>query len=55
MLLPWLTSLAKNGSISNLSELVECLLDLLGDESGILSDKVKAEIMEICQAMSETL
>jgi len=55
VILPWLSAMAKVSSLEKLSDLVECLLGLLSDESGNLSEKVKAEIMEIYQTLSETL
>jgi len=55
VILPWLSAMAKVTSLEKLGDLVECLLGLLSDESGSLSDKVKGEIMEIYQTLSETL
>ena len=57
-LMPWLSSLSKElmntvCEVKNLTwvgSMVECLLGLLGDESG--SEKTKAEIEEVYQSIS---
>lgn len=57
ILLPWLAEFTKKGSCDNLdlvSELIECLLGLLADDTGFLNERVRNEILAIYQSLSHS-
>lgn len=57
ILLPWLAEFTNKRRCDNLelvSELIECLLGLLADDTGFLSERVRNEILAIYQSLSQS-
>lgn len=56
ILLPWLSEFTKQRceNLNLVSELIECLLGLISDDSGSLNDRLRNEILEIYESLSQT-
>ena len=55
VLIPWLAEFTKKKceNLELTSQLIECLLGLIGDESGSLSEKVRNEILSIYESLNQ--
>jgi len=56
VLLPWLAEFTKKkcDNLDLVSELIECLLGLIADESGSLNERLRNEILQIYQSLSQS-
>lgn len=64
VLLPWLSALVKHqfldpkrfqdseDSLQLRSTLIECLLTILSDEKSSMSERVRQEVQDVCEALS---
>jgi hypothetical protein len=57
VLLPWLSALLRVHylDLNSMSDLIECLLSLLTDDSGAFSEAVKSQIHEVYESLNQTL
>lgn len=55
VLIPWLAEFTKKKceNLELTGQLIECLLGLIGDESGSLSEKVRNEILSIYESLNQ--